>query len=68
MKNNKKGSMYLEATMVMPLSIIICISLIYISLNFYNEIVRQVESHKQYLEEANYLVQLEILRYYEDSI
>ena len=60
--------MYLEATMVMPLSIIICISLIYISLNFYNEIVRQVESHKQYLEEANYLVQLEILRYYEDSI
>lgn len=68
MKNNKKGSMYLEATMVMPLSIIICISLIYISLNFYNEIVRQVESHKQYLEDANYLLQLEILRYYEDSI
>lgn len=58
--------MYIEATMVMPLSILICISLIYISMNFHGAIKEQVESHERDMSENNYRVHLEILRHYED--
>ena len=50
MFKNKKGSIYVEASLVMPAACLICIALIYITMFFYTEIRRQVDSHAVELE------------------
>jgi len=60
MKFNKKGSIYIEATMVMPMAFMIVITMLTISIGFYNQFINQVKWHKEELigltmSECNYI-------------
>lgn len=49
----------------MPLSIIICIFLIYVAMLFHGQLVEQVDSHTKELYSNAYYIQMEIVRNYE---
>lgn len=53
MRLNKKGSIYIEATMVMPLTCFIVIAMIVISVGFFNRFTEQLNLHKNELEKGN---------------
>lgn len=46
---NKKGSVYVEATFVMPAAVIIAAALITLTVSFYSDICRQAERHEEEL-------------------
>lgn len=47
MRLNKKGSIYIEASIVLPLSCLIVITMITISVSFYNVFLKTVMNHKE---------------------
>ena len=61
---NKKGSIFIEASIVMPLACIIAIAMIQLAICFFNEFASQVAEHKLDLSEKSYTLQIEIIRNY----
>lgn len=61
MIKSKKGSIYVEASLVMPVTCLISISLIGLAMTFFSDIRHQVDYHKEELEkwsqgkEASYI-------------
>ena len=51
MFKSKRGSIYIEASAVMPLTCLIVIGMITIAISFYNQLNKQVEEHKVLLSE-----------------
>lgn len=49
MVNNKRGSIFIEASMVMPLTCLIVIGIIILSIGVYNNLNKQVKIHKEAL-------------------
>lgn len=45
MLKNKKGSIYIEGSLVMPLTCLIAVSLIGIAMYFHGNIIKQIETH-----------------------
>ncbi len=63
--SNKKGSIFIEASIVMPLACIIAVAMIQIAIISFNELAKQVADHKLELSERSYVLQTEIIRNYE---
>ena len=61
---NKEGSLFIEASIVMPLACIIAIAMIQLAICFFNEFASQVAEHKLDLSEKSYTLQIEIIRNY----
>ena len=49
MVNNKRGSIFIEASMVVPLTCLIVIGIIILSIGVYNNLNKQVKIHKEAL-------------------
>ena len=63
---SKKGSIFIEASIVMPLACIIAIAMIGLAISFFNDFEKQVRGHKLELSEKSYTLQIEIIRNYEN--
>ena len=59
---NRKGSQIVEATMVLPVTILIVMALIGIVLTFYTGLQEQIESHRQEREELYTGKEITVLR------
>ncbi len=64
-RNNKKGSMYIESSMVLPMACFVMIVLIGISMRFHGRLAEQVLEHEEYFTQKKYTIQMEIIRNYE---
>ena len=53
MFKNKKGSIYVEASLVMPAACLICIALIYITMFFYTEVDRHAVELEKWSEKKS---------------
>ena len=62
---SKRGSSYIEASIVMPLACIISIMMIQIAIVFFNDLLKQTTKHKEFFEEKSYSLQIELIRNYE---
>ncbi len=62
---SRRGSSYIEASIVMPLACIVSIMMIQIAIVFFNDLLKQRTEHKEYFEEKNYSLQIELIRNYE---
>jgi len=66
MKNdNKRGSIFIEASIVMPLALIISINMLLMAMFFYQNICEQTRRHKEELRQFSYVLQMEYIRNYE---
>lgn len=63
---NKRGSIFIEASIVMPLACIITIMMIQISIVYYNEFAKQVHHHMDDISKKSFIIQTEIIRNYEN--
>ena len=62
---NKKGSIFIEASLVLPLTCIILITMITTAMSFYGDLAEQAKNHKEELAEKSYLLQMALIRNYE---
>lgn len=60
--HNKKGSIFIEASLVMPMACIISIMMLQIAICFFYRFQEQVETHIEALNNKNYMLQIEIIR------
>jgi hypothetical protein len=65
---NKKGSAILEATMVMPLTCLILVTLVGIIMTFHGNFAKQVNSHKKEILERECHKELLKIRLYDRFI
>ena len=49
---NKNGSSYIEASIAMPLACIISIMMLQLGIVFFNDLIKQTEEHKEYLDKT----------------
>lgn len=60
--SNKKGSIFIEASITMPLACVIGVTIIQISVVLFNDFKNQVQDHVKYMDEKSYSMQIEIIR------
>lgn len=60
--SNKKGSIFIEASITMPLACVIAVTIIQISVVLFNDFKNQVQDHVKYMDEKSYSMQIEIIR------
>ncbi len=65
---NKRGSLYIEASMLMPLACFIMIALMGIIMTFYGHLVKQTENHKEEVCKWECTKEIELIRNYERFI
>ncbi len=62
MMGNRRGSQIVEATMVLPITILILAALIGILLSFYTGLMKQMENHLQERNQMYELKEVSVLR------
>lgn len=60
--HNKKGEVFIEASIAMPLACVISIMMLQLAVIFFNELEEQVKEHISMINEKSYMIQIEILR------
>ena len=60
--HNKMGSIFIEASLVMPMACIVSIMMLQIAICFFYQFQEQVETHMEALNNKNYMLQIEIIR------
>ena len=60
--HNKKGSIFIEASLVMPMACIVFIMMLQIAVFFFYQLREQVETHMEELNNKNYMIQIEMIR------
>ena len=63
--NSKRGSIFVEATIIMPLTISISVAMILLAVHFHGQLLEQAKTHKKEIEEKSYNMQLEMGSWYE---
>ena len=61
----KAGSIFIEASLVLPLTCIILITMITMAMSFYRNIYDQVQNHKEEMMNESHRLQMEAVRVYE---
>jgi len=51
MLKSRKGSIYIEASMVMPLTCLIVVGMLLLAMGFYNQFIEQKKHHNEALKE-----------------
>ena len=60
--HNKMGSIFIEASLVMPMACIVSIMMLQIAIYFFYQLQEQVENHIEVLNNRNYVIQIEMIR------
>lgn len=65
---NKRGSMYIEASMTLPLACFILIALVGLTMTFHGNVARQAENHKETVAGWDCKKEMELIRRYDRFI
>lgn len=66
--SDKAGSIYVEASIVLPMTCLIIISMIGLVMTFYSNIYKQAEVHIETVSDWNHSKQIEVIRRYDRFI
>lgn len=70
MLKSRKGSIYIEASMVMPLTCLIVVGMLLLAMGFYNQFIEQKKHHNEALKEwsmseSEYVWEIDKLQFFQ---